>query len=111
VDGLIGRLNLWNWRTTATAAVVSIGSLLLYWPGLPPETPLLYSRPWGQDQLVSPMQLWILPAMTVGVGTVVGLLNKKMAGEGVLRAILITSSIVVQIIIVSGLLRIILLVS
>lgn len=39
-------------------------SLLLLaatWHKLPPELPLLYSRPYGQDQLINYWQIWLLP--------------------------------------------------
>jgi len=29
---------------------------------LPPQIPLFYSRPWGEDQLASPIFIFILPA-------------------------------------------------
>ncbi len=111
MERLIGRLSMWNWRITTTAAVVSAGSLILNWKIFPPEIPLLYSRPWGQDQLVHPLALWSLPAISLVIGVAIGLLGKKIAGDGVLRIILLTSSVVIQLIMVTGLLRIILLVA
>ena len=111
MEKLIGRLGIWNWRITTTVAVVSAGSLLLNWKNFPPEVPLLYSRPWGQDQLVSPTILGSLPLVALAVGITIGILGKKIAGDGVLRIILLTSSMVIQLIMVTGLLRIILLVA
>jgi hypothetical protein len=96
---------------TTSAAVVGIGSLLIYWRNLPPETPLLYSRPWGQDQLVSPYFLWILPFVSSGVGVVTGVWGQKICAEGVLRSMLLTTSLVIQVITITGLIRILLLVT
>lgn len=31
---------------------VAIFSLAFFWPSLPPEIPLFYSKPWGENQLV-----------------------------------------------------------
>ena len=38
--------------------------LALVWHRLPPETPLLYSRAYGQAQLVKSGWLWLLPLLT-----------------------------------------------
>lgn len=35
--------------------------LIYFWGKLPPEVPLFYSRPWGQEQLSFPFGLFILP--------------------------------------------------
>jgi hypothetical protein len=40
-------------------AMVSI--ILWFYKFLPPQVPLYYSRPWGQEQLASPMFLFLLP--------------------------------------------------
>ena len=39
--------------------------LALIWATLPPETPLLYSRAYGQAQLVNNGWLWLLPLITL----------------------------------------------
>jgi len=51
---ILKKLSLWNWRVVSTTTVIGLGLIAVYWKALPPEVPLLYSRPWGQDQLVSP---------------------------------------------------------
>ena len=38
-----------------------ISTLIFFWTSLPPQLPLFYNRPWGQDQLVGPTFLIILP--------------------------------------------------
>lgn len=38
--------------------------LALFWTKLPPQVPLFYSRPWGKEQLVSPIALLILPTIS-----------------------------------------------
>ena len=111
MENLIRTLGLWNWRITATAAVVGVGSLALYWRSLPPEIPLLYSRPWGQDQLVSPYFLWLLPLISLVCGLSAGIWGQRFTGIGVLRAIFLTSSLVAQIIMITGLVRILLLIT
>ncbi|MBI3385597.1 hypothetical protein HY031_00765 [Candidatus Gottesmanbacteria bacterium] len=40
---------------------VSVILILWKWRSLPPLVPLWYSRPWGADQLTSPLFLFLLP--------------------------------------------------
>lgn len=47
--------------------VVVIG---IFGPKLPPQVPLFYSLPWGEQQLVSPLYLLLFPAICVAVGLV-----------------------------------------
>ena len=44
---------------------LSLGLLLFKSSSLPSEVPLLYSRPWGESQLVSPLWLLTLPLMSL----------------------------------------------
>ncbi len=60
--------------------LVTIGAglvaLALGWRKLPPEVPLLYSRPYGESQLMSAWGLWLLP----GLSLVVELIAMRLAG-------------------------------
>lgn len=66
---LLGMWNMLsaNWIIHAINRVVLllfIGSILLIllrWRSLPPQIPLFYSRPWGEEQLVHPAWLFLLP--------------------------------------------------
>lgn len=40
---------------------LSLLILILKWPSLPPEVPLYYSFPWGEEQIATPFELLILP--------------------------------------------------
>lgn len=51
--------------------------LSLAWPGLPPEAPLIYSRPYGQSQLVNSAWLWLLPAVTL----IIELVSVRLAAK------------------------------
>lgn len=44
--------------------VTQILVVLLFWRMLPPEVPLIYSRPWGKEQLISPIGLFLLPCFS-----------------------------------------------
>lgn len=58
----------WQEKTTRVAVRISfallfltLAFLILIWRKLPPQIPLFYSLPWGEDQLGSPFFLLILP--------------------------------------------------
>lgn len=51
-------------RGTATAIFFWLAGLFLlvfFWSKLPPQIPLFYSLPWGEEQLASPVSVLILP--------------------------------------------------
>ena len=49
--------------------------LLFFWRKLPLQVPLLYSRPWGENQLIARPWLALLP----GVGTGLTIINLRLA--------------------------------
>lgn len=111
MENWLHRLNLWQWRITATQAMVGFGLLAMFWRNLPPEVPLLYSRPWGQDQLVGPYWLWLVPVLGTVLGIICGTISQKLMTDRILKAMLSGSALVIQTILVLGLIRIVLLVT
>lgn len=61
--------------------------LTFFWKKLPPQVPLFYSRPWGEEQLINPIGLLILPATSLlitvansaGASLIPG--NEKLASQ------------------------------
>ena len=55
-----------NWAVKITFFLLGAGWLILvwFWSRLPPEVPLLYSRPWGEEQLVNKPLILLLPALS-----------------------------------------------
>lgn len=51
--------------------------LAVFWSKLPPEVPLLYSRPYGEARLVNHWALWSLPLLSL----VLSLISIRKAGE------------------------------
>lgn len=43
--------------------IVMIGVLLLRFNHLPPQIPLYFSKPWGEDQLVDNWMIFLLPVL------------------------------------------------
>lgn len=48
-------------KTFLVFFISSLIIIILKFPSLPPEVPLYYSLPWGEEQLTSPLNLTILP--------------------------------------------------
>lgn len=44
--------------------------IALAWAHLPPQLPLFYSRPWGKEQLSSPLGLLLLPILSLVISFV-----------------------------------------
>jgi len=51
--------------------LIEVFLVIITWTFLPPQLPLFYSRPWGEEQLVHPANLFILP----GLGLLVFFVN------------------------------------
>jgi hypothetical protein len=74
---------------------------------LPPQIPLFYSRPWGDLQLGEPWQILILPGMAVIIGLSCAGIMAKVSKEAPLQAMILVVSIVSQVILILGMLRIV----
>lgn len=96
-----------------TAAVMAGGggAIAGWWREIPPEIPLYYSKPWGQEQLASPVWLMLPLGLALGMGLLVQVLVLKIKRETFLTAIILAGTIVSQIILGLAVVRIILLVT
>lgn len=95
-----------------TSIVLLLINVLLagvFWQKLPPQIPLFYSKPWGQDQLVSPSLL----AIPLGVGflsTVVTFLLVKIVQDTFFQNIVLLGMLISITLITISLIRILYLV-
>lgn len=55
--------------------VAQILAIIFSWRSLPPQVPLFYSRPWGEEQLATPASLFILP----GLSLIIFLINSALS--------------------------------
>ena len=102
------KLSKYQLRFTMATSAISIGVLLLAWSHLPPEVPLLYNNPWGQEQLVAPIWLWSLPVISLLINVAVFIVSKKISDlDPVLIGIILSTAIMFQIILNLGLWRIV----
>lgn len=68
----------------ALATILWLAQILLIvisWRFLPPQIPLFYSRPWGEEQLTTPPRLFILPIFSIFIylanNTLLSFLSKE----------------------------------
>lgn len=59
------KLYLWISILSFTQALLISLIILLFFRFLPPKLPLFYSLPWGDEQLVSHIQFFIIPGIIV----------------------------------------------
>lgn len=69
------RLVLFIFLFCAFSILVQVILILGSWNKLPPQVPLFYSRPWGENVLSAPVGLWLLP----GIAFFSTVLNFSMA--------------------------------
>lgn len=60
--------------------------LAFFWQKLPPQVPLFYSRPWGEEQLVSPLVLLFLPITSLLVILTNSIMASLITREGKLAS-------------------------
>ncbi|TSC85277.1 MAG: hypothetical protein G01um101416_983 [Microgenomates group bacterium Gr01-1014_16] len=98
-----------RWVVTTACLVVSGGLVLVFLAKLPPQVPLWYSRPWGEDQLAQPVFLWIIPIGILILGGISEVVRRGVKDK-VLETLLTGAVAGAQIILAVGLVRIITLV-
>lgn len=107
MENIAKGLIIWNLRCVTAATVVGVGLLVVFGKRLPPEVPLLYSRPWGQEQLVNSVWLWLLPVAGAMVGAGITIWGDKLVKDKILAMVIWATALAVQIVLGFGLLRIV----
>ena len=110
MEKILLRLKLANLISGVVAIVAIVTCLLVFNKSLPPQVPLLYSLPWGQDQLVSPKWLWGLPLVILVIGGGMTGWGQLCKQEKVLAGILFATGLVGQILVLGAFMRILLIV-
>lgn len=99
-------------KTGLRIGFLSLGLALLLlavlWYKLPPELPLLYSRPYGEEQLVNHWEIWMLP----GIGILIEIIAVRGASslinkDNLLTQILVWSATLINLMILITVIKII----
>lgn len=54
-------------KTGLALGASSLFLLIIFWAQLPPQVPLFYSLPWGEEQLASPLLLLLVPGSVLAI--------------------------------------------
>ncbi|MBI2267973.1 MAG: hypothetical protein HYU80_00830 [Candidatus Blackburnbacteria bacterium] len=90
---------------------VSLLFLGIFYKHLPPEIPLFYSKPWGQEQLAKPILLSIPLALSIMLFSLNLIITRYFKENSLIRVTLMISSSIVAILTSITIIRIILLIS
>jgi hypothetical protein len=108
---IVEKLIRWQWTVTAMLVAIGMGIWAVFRKYLPAQLPLFYSRPWGEEQLVSTPGLWWPLLIGVIVAVFATIAARSLNSEKVLAAILVTAGIISQVILLLAVLRIVLIVT
>ncbi len=106
MEKILKNMVLTNWTLAVAGVVIEIGLLAAYRNSLPPQVPLLYTRPWGDEQLVISRWLWTTPLVQLAIGIVGGWVFKNRREEMLLKIMVMATLAVGQMILVLGFNRI-----
>jgi hypothetical protein len=99
-------------KGVAACLIIGILVIAIRWSSLPPKIPLWYSRPWGLDQLASPIGLFILPLGGLVVYLVNLIISVYLTAEYLIfTQVLFLSSFLINILSLITLIKIVFLVS
>lgn len=96
--------------TVAITTALGIAVWLIFRSQLPPVVPWFYSQPWGEGQLVTNWWLLLAPGLGILVAVIFGAISMLKIVERTLAAMTLAASIVIQLVLCLGLLRVILIV-
>lgn len=83
--------------------------VLIFYQKLPPKLPLFYSLPWGQPQLASKEQFFLLPALLISITLINAFIASSLHPlQFVLKRILMLSLVFISLIIIVAALKILL---
>ncbi|HBL51701.1 MAG: hypothetical protein A3D24_02615 [Candidatus Blackburnbacteria bacterium RIFCSPHIGHO2_02_FULL_39_13] len=92
-------------------SLIAAGSILsFFWPKLPPQVPLFYSKPWGEAQLAKPYFLAV-PLLMSAVFLILNLLlTQKLDNYIFLKKSLIFGTTIISVLASVAVIRIVLLI-
>jgi hypothetical protein len=103
-------LRLWQAIVAITASVMTGGVIWIWGNNLPPQIPLFYSMPWGEEQLVPP---WGMVWTVISIWMVYGLslVVSKTVKDKVLGTFVAGAGMLSEIVMVLGLIRVVLIIT
>lgn len=74
--------------------ILGLAAVIIFWQKLPPQVPLFYGKPWGEEQLASPVFL-LLPLGAAGIFLAVNTIFASVLQENVFlkRALILAAAV------------------
>lgn len=74
--------------------IIGLAAIIVFWQKLPPQVPIFYNKPWGEEQLASPIFLF-LPLGISGIFLAVNTLFVSVLPESVFlkRALILAAAV------------------
>lgn len=107
MEKILKKIALTNWSLAIAGFVIEVGLLTINHNSLPPQIPFLYSRPWGDDQLVANLWLWVIPVIQLIMGISGELVFKTKKEDLLLKTMVISTFTIVQLMLILGFVRIV----
>lgn len=101
------KLGLINKLIVITTLVLVVYISLIIKNKLPPQIPLFYSRPWGEEQLTTPIFL-LIPGGLIGIGSLVFTIVKNRIHDQILKRLVMGGIVVVELLLLLAVARVIL---
>jgi hypothetical protein len=100
----------WQWIIIAAGVIMEAGIWIIMSKRLPPQIPLYYSRPWGEEQLTGTIYIWLPLFIAIITAGIITLVVKKIKPDKVLAVILTGAGIISELILILAVLRTVILI-
>lgn len=95
--------------TSLFSLLASLLLVIIFWKKLPPQVPIFYSRPWGEEQIASPTYLF-LPMLLAFLLLIINLVLAKTTDDNFLKRVLFIGGSTVAVLASITVIRIVLLI-
>lgn len=110
MEKLTKNTSLLSWILAAASVAIGVGWNIGWNKDIPPQIPLFYSKPWGDEQLAKPLWIWAPIGMAVLIAAATSLINKNLKKYPVLQSTITAAALISQVILAAAVIRIIILV-
>jgi hypothetical protein len=108
---VVRKMLVWQWIIIAVGATAGAALWFISAKHMPPQIPLFYSLPWGEEQLAGSVFLAIPMGLAIIVAGIISLSIRFFKPDNVLSSILLGTGIIAEAILILAVLRTIMLVS
>lgn len=106
---MFNKLHFWIGLFPLVLSIITALTIVILLNFLPPKLPLFYSLPWGEDQLATHQQFFIIPASIALIAPLNLVISWQLhPSQSFLKKVLLVSSTIVSFILTLTLIKIVL---